>query len=161
MDGLSQVNGRDWHPGWASLACLAAGLVVMVFALNACRRVTAIDTVPSQTQSVGTLSGTVRGPEHVTDVDGRIVNVVNVETGERYRGATNSAGGFSFKLQPGRYRVELPLQAGETMVRQPGVISLNQSGTDAHVHFVLGNVRVSRPRGPAYRIADGLGSPIA
>ena len=134
----------------------------MVFALNACRRgVAAIDTVPTQTPARGTISGTVRGPEHVTDVEGRVVDVINLETGERQRGATNSAGGFSFNLQPGRYRLELPLQAGETMVRQPGVISLLRTGGDAHVDFVLGNVRVSRPRGPAYRIADGLGSPIA
>jgi hypothetical protein len=162
VDERARMIGRGWQPGWAGLGWLAVGLIVMVLTLNACRRgVQAIATAPTQGQSDATISGTVRGPEYVTDVDGRVVDVINVETGERQRASTNSTGGFSIKLQPGRYRLELPLHAGETMVRQPGVITLNRRGADAHADFMLGNVRVSRPRGPAYRIADGLGSPIA
>ena len=33
--------------------------------------------------------------------------------------------------------------------------------TDANIEFVLGTGRMVRPRGPAYRLDNGLGSPIA
>jgi hypothetical protein len=46
-------------------------------------------------------------------------------------------------------------------VRQPGIIQVNRSDVDAHADFVLGTARISRPRGPAYRVDDGLGSPVA
>ena len=61
---------------------------------------------------------------------------------------------------PARYRVELPLRDGEALVRQPGVIHVNRSDVDADADFVIGSGRASRPR-PAYRVDDGLGSPVA
>ena len=107
-----------------------------------------------------TISGTVRGPEGRDALDGRAVEIVNIDSGERLRGSTNTSGGFTFKVKPGKYRIVLALRNGESLVREPGIIDLNQ--TDAvHADFVLGNVHISRPRGPAYRTDDGLGSPIA
>jgi hypothetical protein len=38
---------------------------------------------------------------------------------------------------------------------------VNRTDIDAHADFIIGAGRVSRPRGPAYRTADGLGSPVA
>jgi hypothetical protein len=108
----------------------------------------------------GTLSGSVRGPENVAAVRGRVVEVVNVETNERQRSLTNSAGGFSFRVKPGKYRVELSLRRGESLVRSPGVLDVKRSDIDAHADFIVGAGRVSRPRGPAYRTDDGLGYPI-
>jgi hypothetical protein len=55
----------------------------------------------------------------------------------------------------------LALRANESLVREPGIIDLNRTDQAAHADFVLGTVRVSRPRSPAYRTDDGLGSPIA
>ena len=94
-------------------------------------------------------------------MDGRTVEVVNVATGERQRAATNNAGGFTFKVQPGKYRVELTLRDGETLVRQPGVISVNRTDVDAHADFVVGASGVARPRYHAPRSDDGLGSAVA
>ena len=45
-------------------------------------------------------------------------------------------------------------------MKRPGVIDLGKGDIDSHIEFVLGAVRVSRPRGPAYRLDNGLGSPI-
>jgi hypothetical protein len=130
--------------------------------LGACRSgVPAIDASERPPEPAGTISGTVRGPEGASSVDGRLVEVVNVDTHERQRVATNSAGGFSFKVKPGKYRVELTVREGESIVKQPGIMNVNRSDVDAHADFVIGSVRVSRPRGPAYRIDDGLGSPVA
>jgi hypothetical protein len=120
-----------------------------------------IDTAPKPVEAEGTLSGTVRGPEGTSPVDGRTVEVVNIATNVRQRTTTNNAGGFSFKLPPGKYRVELPLRQGEALVKQPGVIDLNRSDVDAHADFVLGTPRILRPRYHAPRGDDGLGSGIA
>ena len=118
------------------------------------------DPSPRPSQTDGTISGTVRGPEGTSAIDARDVAVVNVATGERSQVKTNNAGGFTFKVKPGEYRVELVLLPGEVLVKQPGVINVNRSDVDAHADFVVGTRRVARPRFAAPRF-DGLGSPIA
>lgn len=146
---------------WFTLGWFTVGLLTLL-SVTACRRgVPIIDTAPRPTQADGTISGTVRGPEGTSSLEGRLVEVVNVDTGERQSVTTNAAGGFSFKLKPGKYRVNLPLREGESLVRQPGVIDLNRSDVDAHADFVVGTPRISRPRSPGYRTDDGLGAPIA
>ena len=155
------ITAHDYWPRWMALGWVTVGLLTLL-SVSACRRgVPVIDTAPRPTQADGTISGTVRGPEGTSAIEGRVVEVVNVDTGERQSATTNPAGGFSFKLKPGKYRVNLPLRDGESIVRQPGVIDLNRSDVDAHADFVLGNPRVSRPRAPVYRVDDGLGAPIA
>ena len=142
------------------LICFAGGVAVLL-TIAACRRgVPVIDPSPGPVQADGTISGTVRGPEGTSAIEGREVAVVNVETGAREVVKTNNAGGFSFKVKPGKYRVELTLIPGEVLVKQPGVINVNRSDVDAHADFVVGSHRVSRPRFAAPR-SDGLGSPIA
>jgi hypothetical protein len=146
--------------GLSRLVWLCVVLLALLTA-TACRPgVPVVDTSP-QLDAPGTISGTVRGPEGTSPVEGRTVEVINVATGERQRGTTSNAGGFTFKVKPGRYRVELTLRQGESLVRQPGIINVNRSDVDAHADFVLGTARISRPRGPAYRVDDGLGSPVA
>ncbi len=152
------VTHRYW-PRWAALACLALGLLVLA-GIAACREgVPVIDVSPKPAVANGTISGTVRGPEGTSPVDGRAVEVINVQTGERQRATTNKAGGFTFKLPPGKYRVELTLREGESLIKQPDVIDVNRSDIDAHADFVVGTARVSTPRG--HRADDGLGAPIA
>ena len=136
-------------------------VAVMLFSLAACHGGPVIDLSPKPLQADGTISGTVRGPEGTSAIDGRTVEVVNVDTGERQRVTTNNAGGFTFKVKPGNYRVELTLQDGETIVKKPDVIHVNRSDVDAHADFVVGVVRVSRPRNHVPRTDDGLGSAIA
>ena len=143
------------------LICFATGIVVLL-SLAACRRGAPVfDPSPRPTQADGTISGTVRGPEGTSAIEGRDVTVVNVDTGVRDQVKTNNAGGFTFKVKPGKYRVELALLSGETLVKQPGVINVNRSDVDAHADFIVGTSRVARPRFAAPRAADGLGSPSA
>jgi hypothetical protein len=134
----------------------------LLLSLLACRPGTpVIDTTPRPIQADGTISGTVRGPEGTSAIEGRTVEVVNVDTGDRQRVATSNTGGFTFKVKPGRYRVELTLRDGETLVKQPGVIDVNRSDVDAHADFVIGAASVVRPRNHAPRANDGLGAAIA
>lgn len=120
-----------------------------------------IDTAPKPVQADGTISGTVRGPAGTSAVEGRNVEVVNVDTGERQRVATSNTGGFTFKVKPGKYRIELTVRDGETVVKRPGVIDVNRSDVDANADFIIGAVGVSRPRYHAPRSDDGLGAAIA
>lgn len=134
----------------------------MLFAIAGCQRgVHVVDPGPGPEASDGTITGTVRGPEGSPAIDGRVVEAVNVSTGERQRAVTNRAGEFTLKVRPGRYRVELTLRGGERLARQPGTLDVTPRNVDAHADFVLRGTRVSRPRTPAYRTADGLGSPVA
>ena len=134
---------------------------VMAGAIAACRQgMPVIDTTPGPARADGTISGTVRGPEGTSALDGRTVEVVNVQTNERQRTVTNNAGGFTFKVRPGKYRVELALREGEVLVKKPDVIDVNRSDVDAHADFVLAVARATRRR-PPMRGDDGLGSPIA
>ena len=144
------------------LICFLIGAAILV-SIGACRRgVPVIDTTPGPAQVDGTISGTVRGPQGTSAIEGREVAVINVDTGERQRATTSNTGGFTFKVKPGKYRVEVALLQGETIVKKPGIMTVNRSDVDAHADFVISNgaSRSSRPRlGP--RPDDGLGSPIA
>ncbi|MGH8639173.1 MAG: carboxypeptidase-like regulatory domain-containing protein, partial [Burkholderiales bacterium] len=151
----SLTRRHQYWPAWAAGLWLAVGLISLL-AIGGCRRgVPVIDPSGGLSSAEGTISGTVRGPESAAAIEGRIVEIVNLETNERQRASTNSAGGFTFKVKPGRYRVELTLRDGESLVKQPGIMNVNKSDVDAHADFVIGSTRVSRPRGPAMRTDHG------
>ena len=153
----SAEAGHNRWPTWAA----GLGLVALL-SIGACRQgVPVIDTSPGPAEQNGTISGTVRGPEGTSAIEGRVVEVVNVATGERLRATTNNAGGFTIKVPPGKYRVELTLHDGESIVKQPGIINVNRSDVDAHADFVIGTSRIARPRFAAPRVDNGLGPPIA
>ena len=143
------------------LLAIVATVALVAGVLTACRQgIPVIDTSPRPPQTDGTISGTVRGPEGTSAVAGRTVQVINVATGERQSASTNSAGGFTFKVKPGRYRVELTLLPGEALVRRPSIIDVNRSDVDAHADFVVGAAKANR-RWPRLRGDDGLGAPSA
>lgn len=147
--------------GGLASAVMVATLAVLAV-LAACRPgVPVVDTAPRPDEANGTISGTVRGPEGTSPIEGRRVEVIDTTTGERQATTTNEAGGFTFKVKPGRYRVQLALRDGETIVKQPGIMNVNRSDVDASADFVLGVVRISRPRHPAYQTDPALGAPIA
>jgi hypothetical protein len=159
---LARRRDHQYWPAWLSVLCLAVALLFLITAAG-CRPGTPVsDTGPRQAEAQGTITGTVRSQE---GIDGRPVEVVNLDTNERQRVTTNGAGGFTFKVRPGKYRVELTLRQGETIVKQPGVMHVNRSDVDAHADFVLSSGgasdRSSRPRSPASRLDPGLGSPMA
>jgi hypothetical protein len=110
----------------------------------------------------GTISGNVRGPEGTAPIVGREVEVINIDTGERQRSTTSNTGGFTFKVKPGKYRVEIALLTGESILKQPGVMQVNRSDVDAHADFVVGAARPSRPVAPsAQQTESRLPPPIA
>jgi uncharacterized membrane protein len=150
------------HPArLAALVTLLVGLLALL-SVPGCRQgVPVLDPGSRPAVAAGTISGTVRASAGAAPIEGRTVEVVNVDTGERERTTTSNIGGFTFKVRPGKYRVELSLLEGETLVKQPGVINVNRSDLDAHADFVVGTTRIARPRFAAPRTDNGLGPPIA
>ncbi len=154
------MRATSFHHAHRHAAFWLIAAAAAIVALAACHGGPVVDLSPKPLTADGTISGTVRGPEGTSAVDARDVEVVNVETGERQHTVTNNAGGFTFKVKPGKYRVELSLHDGETLIKKPDVITVHRSDVDAHADFVVGAARVARPRFRAPRADDGLGSAI-
>jgi hypothetical protein len=157
----TRLPGCQYWPRWVTAIWLGIGLIALLVA-TACRRgVPVVDTAPKPAIARGTITGVVRGPGSTSGIPDRLVTVTNVETGERHQARTNSSGGFTVEAMPGKYRVQVELHAGESLIKAPDVVTLDRGDIDSHIEFVLGTARIARPRGPAYRVDNGLGSPIA
>lgn len=137
-------------------------ILIAAVAVTSCRRGSPVlDPTPRTPRADGTISGTVRGPEGTAPIANRIVHAVNVETGAIMRASTNEAGGYTFKVAPGRYRVEVTLLPGETIAERPDVLDVNPADLEISADFVLNSARLSRPRMRPLRMDDGLGAPSA
>jgi hypothetical protein len=138
---------------------LIGGLLVLLSI--GCRQGAAVvDPLPGPKEAFGTISGTVRGPAGTSSIEGRTVEVINLDTDERQQTNTSNAGGFTFKVKPGKYRVQVALAEGETIIKGPGSMNVNRSDADAHADFIIGAVRLLRPRAFAPTNDPSLGPPI-
>jgi hypothetical protein len=136
-------------------------LAVALVAISACRRGSPVLDPTSRTPSPdGTISGTVSGPEGTSPVAGRAVHAINVDSGAVLSGKTNNAGGYTFKVAPGRYRVEVTLLPGESIVKRPDVLDVTPAALEVSADFLIGAVKLSRPR-IRLRTDNGLGAPSA
>ena len=149
-----------YWPRWVAAICLTLGTVVLVTSEGCRPRATALDTTPRPGESTGTISGIVAGPEGINVIAGRTVNAINVETGERHRETTGATGSFTFKLRPGRYRVNVALLPGESVIKAPGVLNVDRADLDTRIDVIVG-ARASRPSHSSHPTDPSLGSPIA
>ena len=118
-------------------AFLALGLLT----LSACHPGPVIDTGPNQPVG-GTIAGIV-STEAKTPVAGRKVTAINTQSGARFEATTGPNGGYTIKVTQGTYRLELELQPGETVVKQPGETRIQRSDLDPQRHFVITVPRAS------------------
>jgi hypothetical protein len=139
---------------------LIAGLLCLVAALAACRTgVPVLDANAGPPSVMGTITGKVSGEDGSAPITDRKVAAINIETGERTAGVTSSTGGFTFKLPPGRYRVEVELLTGETLLRDRGEFKLSKSELQHDI-----DIRIGSRRAPAVRIYQPpleTGAPLA
>jgi hypothetical protein len=138
---------------------LALGLVALVLA-SGCQRDTPV-SAPTKSVPQATITGTVRGAEGASAVSGRRLEIIDIVTGQRTVVQTSSDGGFSVAVPAGRYRLEMSLHSGEKLIKHPDLLDLNHGGADANIELIVGPVHATRPKGPAYQLDNGLGSPIA
>ena len=73
----------------------------------------------------------------------RKVTAVNTDSGARFDATTGTNGGYTIKVPEGRYRLEIELQSGESISKQPGETRINKSDLDTRRDFVLAGVRSS------------------
>ena len=148
------------HPGVYSTALLALGLMFLVTA--GCREGMAVaDPSRDMEETFGIITGTIRAPQATPSLKGRVVELIGLDTNERQRTTTSHAGGFTFRVKPGKYHVQVTLHDGESIIKQPGVMTVHRSDADAHADFTIGVIRVLRRnyRAPA-SIDPALGFPI-
>jgi hypothetical protein len=111
---------------------LAFGLVISA----ACHPGPVVGTGGRPLAVGGTIAGIVSTSGN-TAVAGRKVTAVNTETGARLDATTGVNGGFTIKVPEGTYRLELELQPGETIVKQPDETRVNRSDLDPRRDFVI------------------------
>jgi len=91
-------------------------------------------TVPNPT---GTISGTVRSSTG-TPLEGRRVSAIDMATEAHFDATTSKDGGYTIKVPPARYRLEVELRGGDQIATQPGQFNLNVGDVDAQMDFVIG-----------------------
>lgn len=97
------------------------------------------DSSHADHETPGTIGGILRFGIGGEPVAGRVVVAVNLsDATRRYSATTNVTGGFSIKVPPGHYRLEVDLLEGERVLRSPGTIDINKSDLDANRELVIG-----------------------
>jgi len=91
-------------------------------------------TVPNPT---GTISGTVTSSTG-TPLEGRRVSAINMATEARFDATTSGNGGYTVKVPPGRYRLEVELRGGDQLAQQPEQTNVNVGDVDERMNFVVG-----------------------
>ena len=115
---------------------LQTAFALGLFTLIACHPGPIIDTGTKPANVGGTIAGIVTTDRNAA-VAGRRVTAVNTASGARFDATTGTNGGFTIKVPEGTYRLEIELQAGELVAKQPGETRINKSDVDAHRDIVI------------------------
>jgi hypothetical protein len=91
----------------------------------------------------GTIAGIV-STDGKAPVPGRKVAAINAATGARFEATTGINGGYTIKLPEGTYRIEIELQPGEKLAKQPGETRISRSDLDPHRDFVITSGRAGK-----------------
>jgi hypothetical protein len=86
----------------------------------------------------GTIAGIV-STESNAAVVGRAVTAIDTVTGKRFAATTGTNGGYTIKVPEGKYRLEVQLQQGEKVTKQPAETKVDKSDLDPHRDFVIGS----------------------
>ena len=114
-------------------------LLVVLLALGStgCRTgIPIVDRGEKPPTQDGTIAGYVRTDSDAAVVT-RVVRAVALSTGQKFETTTNSAGTYTLKVPPGRYRLEVELRDGERLSKEPGETQINASDLDPGRNFVI------------------------
>jgi hypothetical protein len=114
-------------------------MVVLVMLSSGCaarhgRPLIGGSTVPNPT---GTISGNVRSSTG-TPLEGRRVSAIDMSTELHYDVTTSMNGGYTIKVPPGRYRLEVELRGGDQLAKRPEQTNVNIGDVDEELDFVIG-----------------------
>jgi hypothetical protein len=85
----------------------------------------------------GTISGMVTSSAG-TPLEGRRVTAIDTTTQQHYDATTANNGGYTIKVPPGRYRLEVELRGRDQLAQQPEQTHVNVGDLDAQMNFVIG-----------------------
>src|SRR5688572_3405166 len=85
----------------------------------------------------GSIAGRVTANDGATALGARKVTAVNESTGARFDVSTASNGGYTVRVPPGMYRLEVELRAGETLATVPDSTEVEVGDLDAGRDFVV------------------------
>ncbi|HEX6323780.1 MAG TPA: carboxypeptidase-like regulatory domain-containing protein [Vicinamibacterales bacterium] len=105
-----------------------------------------IDANPGPASVSGTITGTISSEDGKTGIEGRKVTAVNIDTGGRISAVTSSTGGYTLKVPPARYRIEVELAAGEVIVKDEGTFTVSRSELQHDVDIRIGVKRAGTGR---------------
>jgi len=88
----------------------------------------------------GSISGMVSASDG-TALGARKVAAVDVKTGARVETSTATGGGYTMRVPPGTYRLELEVRAGETLAVTPDPTEVAPGDLDAGRNFVVSVAR--------------------
>lgn len=118
-----------------------------VLVLAACRAgVPVLDANPGPPVVNGTITGTLSTEDGKGPIPGRKLTAVNLDTGARLSVTSSDTGGYTLKVPPGRYRMEVDLAAGEIIVKDQGTFTVGKSELQHDVDIRIGVKRSSSDR---------------
>jgi hypothetical protein len=85
----------------------------------------------------GTLSGIVTSSTG-TPLEGRRVSAIDMRTEQHFDVTTAKNGGYTIKVPPGRYRLEVELRGGDQLATQPEQREVTSGDVDEKLDFVIG-----------------------
>ncbi len=100
-------------------------------------------------------------PGDASRLAGRRVEVINVATGSRRSVSSSADGGFTVKVPPGKYRLQIELRPGEAIVKAPETIDINPSDLDGDIVIEIAPGPARPHPADSTRGTEGLGAPIA
>jgi len=134
---------RDGTPrgaggGWCNLppmTRLHIALALAVLALTACHPGPVVGGSGNPPTS-GTIAGIV-STDGNAPVVGRKVTAIDASSGAKFDATTGANGGYTIKVPPGTYRIEIELQGSERVAKAPDVTKVNKSDLDPHRDIVI------------------------
>ena len=121
------------------ITMLLTALVCAVLVLGACRTgVAVVDTNPGPSSVSGTITGTLSSEDGKSGIGGRKITAINIDTGERMTVVTSETGGYTLKVTPARYRMEVELAPGEAIVKDRGSFTVSRSELQHDVDIRIG-----------------------
>jgi hypothetical protein len=102
----------------------------------ACHPGPVIDTGSKPPLVRGTIAGIVSTSANAA-LPGRKVTAIDTATGKRYEATTGTNGGYTIQVPEGTYRLEVQLQQGERVTKQPADTKVDKADLDPHRDFVI------------------------